>query len=442
MRAAWLIALIVSFTAMAVAQQMPACASECLAKFLPDSSCDATDFACICADKSLMDNVQTCSMGSCSVKDGLTARNATATLCKEPVRDATAITPIIVAVSGSIAILSVVLRLADRWPNMERVQWSDLSVVLALVSIVLSASHDCEARTHTSQLFGIVMGILEFFMSSDGFGKDIWTLPFDKITRVIKFTWLTEIFYVGVMGFTKVAILMLYLKVFPTQPFRKYAIGTLILTFAYIPAFSLSIAFHCTPISYTWTGWTGEEKGHCFNVNAWGWSHAIVNIIWDLWVIFLPVPSLIHLHLGRRKKIHIVLMFSVGLFITIVSVVRLSTLVQFANTTNATYDNVPTAYWSCLEAYVSIICCCMPAIRSLLRRVFPSCFGSSADPESQDQTYRISSPLHSNDLKKSIGVSVSVSVQRERSHRSGDSDFIELVDKPGPGGPGFPRDWA
>lgn len=39
---------------------------------------------------------------------------------------------------------------------------------------------------------------------------------------------------------------------------------------------------------------------------------------------------------------------------------------------------MPTAYWSVLEAFVSIVCCCLPAVRSLLRSVIPAWFGSTA----------------------------------------------------------------
>lgn len=124
---------------------------------------------------------------------------------------------------------------------------------------------------------------------------------------------MTEIFYMVVLGFTKIAIVMLYIKVFPTPLFQKIAKATVAVCFAYIPAFALSITFSCTPISYTWTNWTRETKGHCFNVNAWAWSHAIINIVMDLWVIFLPVPELLRLQLGVRRKVHIMLMFSVGL---------------------------------------------------------------------------------------------------------------------------------
>jgi hypothetical protein len=86
-------------------------------------------------------------------------------------------------------------------------------------------------------------------------------------------------------------------------------------------------------------------------------------------------------------------------------------------------DNVPTAYWSVLEAYVSVICICMPAIRSVLRTVFPTCFGSSSDPNSyEDRNYRISSKqLSTSGITKTVQHTVSI------LPKSGDSDVIELM---------------
>ncbi|KAI1245032.1 hypothetical protein MGN70_011920 [Eutypa lata] len=111
-------------------------------------------------------------------------------------------------------------------------------------------------------------------------------------------------------------------------------------------------------------------------------------------------------------------MFSLGTFF-----IRLKSFAKFANTTNATYDNVPTAYWSVLEAFVSIICSCLPAVRSLLRRVLPTCFGSTGD--TPGPSYRISSKngMPSSGIKKSVTNAVSF------QQRSTESGTFELVDK-------------
>lgn len=114
------------------------------------------------------------------------------------------------------------------------------------------------------------------------------------------------------MGFTKITILCLYLKVFPSKPFRLTAYATIGVCVVFFLVFALGTIFHCLPVSYTWTSWTGETKGHCINFNAFAWAHAIVNIILDLFVIIMPIPQLLGLALGTRRKVHVVLMFSVG----------------------------------------------------------------------------------------------------------------------------------
>ena len=78
------------------------------------------------------------------------------------------------------------------------------------------------------------------------------------------------------------------------------------------------------------------------------------------------------LAMGRRKKAGIMLMFLGGSFVTVVSMLRLKYMIQFSNSTNVTWDYTPIGYWSTLEVHVGIIIACLPAVRSLQRRMFPS----------------------------------------------------------------------
>lgn len=45
--------------------------TKCLGTYLANSTCSATDFACICADVTLMNGVQDCVLGSCTIKQSL-----------------------------------------------------------------------------------------------------------------------------------------------------------------------------------------------------------------------------------------------------------------------------------------------------------------------------------------------------------------------------------
>jgi hypothetical protein len=128
----------------------------------------------------------------------------------------------------------------------------------------------------------------------------------------------------------------------------------------YLISFELVSIFQCSPVNAAWRRWDGEYPSKCNNINLQGWLSAAFNIILDLFILILPMPELHKLSMTPKKKLHIMLMFSVGSLyvgnsfhymdysliiitsVTIVSILRLKTLIQFANTTNPTRNYVPS----------------------------------------------------------------------------------------------------
>lgn len=56
--------------------------------------------------------------------------------------------------------------------------------------------------------------------------------------------------------------------------------------------------------------------------------------------------------------------------VTIVSILRLQSLLSFANSRNPTWDNWSVSNWSIVEINVGIICACMPTARLALMKAF------------------------------------------------------------------------
>jgi hypothetical protein len=81
---------------------------------------------------------------------------------------------------------------------------------------------------------------------------------------------------------------------------------------AYGIAFTLTCVFNCTPVTYIWESWDGEHTGKCINFHVFAWAHAGINIALDVIIIGVPIPELLRLSMSGRKKIQVVLMFSVG----------------------------------------------------------------------------------------------------------------------------------
>jgi hypothetical protein len=63
--------------------------------------------------------------------------------------------------------------------------------------------------------------------------------------------------------------------------------------------------------------------------------------------------------------------------VTVVSCLRLQSLVTFAASSNPTWDQVEVVNWSNIEVNVGIICACLPTLRVILVRMFPKIMGTT-----------------------------------------------------------------
>lgn len=173
-------------------------------------------------------------------------------------------------------------------------------------------------------------------MANLGLGKDIWTVPFDNITAILKIYYFDEDLYLTALPLVKISILIFYLRIFPQTWFRYACFATMTACVGYGIAFLLVSVFQCQPIALAWDHWDGEHLGKCNDINAQGWTSAALNVVLDVVVLVLPMPVIAKLELNKRKKALVLLMFSTGFLVTIISIIRLQVLVHFGGTTNFT----------------------------------------------------------------------------------------------------------
>ncbi|KAK6197669.1 separin protein [Pestalotiopsis sp. IQ-011] len=217
-------------------------------------------------------------------------------------------------------------------------------LVIGVVAFVLR----CLARLRTHSwglddwtifivvLIYIPMSALTFPLSSHGLGLDMWTLSPDDINHVLYYFYWEEILYAEGLAIGKISILLFYLRVFPQQNFRYMVFVMIALNAMYAVGFGLAVVLQCTPVDGAWRSWDGEYKARCFNVNYLGWSGAGANIFFDFTTLILPLPVLAQLTMGWRKKLQVLSMFAVGFLVTLVSILRLKSMIQFGSTTNVT----------------------------------------------------------------------------------------------------------
>ena len=139
--------------------------AQCLASSLQELPvCDPTDIECICTNPKLNAAIEACVGASCTIKEALTSVNITMTMCGAPVRDNTHVLPLISGISGLFALVAVIVRVIAAGRNFAL---DDFFVVAAMAG-------------------AIPMDVLQLYTGPAGFGRDIWTVPFENLYYILK----------------------------------------------------------------------------------------------------------------------------------------------------------------------------------------------------------------------------------------------------------------
>lgn len=136
---------------------------------------------------------------------------------------------------------------------------------------------------------------------------------------------------------------------------------------------------HCLPVAHNWTFYPGSTSS-CIDQNAFGYSLASVDIAFNVVVLVFPISRLLKSDRSLLHKIwyyfaHKLIMikltfdsisttFFVGLAVIAISATRLKYLGRITTDTNMTWNYSYIGLYSSIEALLSQICCCIPAVRS------------------------------------------------------------------------------
>lgn len=188
---------------------------------------------------------------------------------------------------------------------------------------------------------------------------------------------------------TKTSICLFYSTLSKNHPMFKWMnIATMVVVNVAGIALTFLNIFQCRPIGAAFDD-PISPSATCIDIVTLYLSSAPVNIITDLAILFLPMPILTGMRLPRNEKIILIITFSFGAFVAVVDVVRIAYLESAAlarfeanggsSATNAEYDYSWIAslsfMWSAVEVHVGIICACVPGVKPLAAKIFPSLLG-------------------------------------------------------------------
>ncbi|MCJ1291626.1 hypothetical protein MMC34_003171 [Xylographa carneopallida] len=168
----------------------------------------------------------------------------------------------------------------------------------------------------------------------------------------------------------KISILHLYVTIFPSPIFRKICYAMMAISTVYFVSILLETFLLCMPFVYNWNKMI---EGTCGNQTLALLMIGSANLIIDAIIVVLPLPLLWRLQLPIWKKIGLLVMFSLGAFTCVVTLLR---IIRIENTnladTDPTISGAIIAQWSILEPTIAIINSCFPTIRPVLHKYVPS----------------------------------------------------------------------
>ncbi|KAI0388468.1 hypothetical protein F5Y17DRAFT_452685 [Xylariaceae sp. FL0594] len=160
----------------------------------------------------------------------------------------------------------------------------------------------------------------------------------------------------------KLAVLALYMRIFTTAAFKKWAIALMVLTSSFGITFIIVFVTRCHPVSQ---GWNPVPGGWCGPVMVTELTSISLNLVTDTAIVILPMPWLWHLHLPTGKKILIMIMFSFGFATIAIMAYRIEQAVHADPDPLIAIARV--GLLSNVELWLGIIVACLPTMAPFVR---------------------------------------------------------------------------
>ncbi|KAK4159145.1 hypothetical protein QBC43DRAFT_362260 [Cladorrhinum sp. PSN259] len=167
-------------------------------------------------------------------------------------------------------------------------------------------------------------------------------------------------FYItSILGF-KLSLLFSYLRFIPKGIYRNTTIGVIVGTVLHSLSFLIVQINLCQPIRKQWEG---ELPGSCIKGVPFYTAMASLTIVLDLICMLTPFPVLLKSRIQNRKKLVLLGLFGLGLFITVIQIIRIQTVKKLANY----LDSAPLILWSAVENNLGIIVANIPTLAPLVK---------------------------------------------------------------------------
>lgn len=206
-----------------------------------------------------------------------------------------------------------------------------------------------------------------------GFGRHLEALGAEGLFHWFKILYSFEFLYTLAMASVKYSIILFQYRIFPIVQFRRILLWALHFVICLTIACVLVSVFQCVPIHAFWDTLAGqlapELGGRCIDVELYFLISGSINAATDFVLLALPIPILWRLRTSQPQKLVLTGIFTMGLIVCAVSIIRLVVLHQYGKRDDITWYYVPIAIWTSAEPSIAVVSACLPSLRPLFVRV-------------------------------------------------------------------------
>ncbi|KAG5957437.1 hypothetical protein E4U58_006041 [Claviceps cyperi] len=203
----------------------------------------------------------------------------------------------------------------------------------------------------------------------------------DKV-QVLKLFYVAHIFANLSINLTKSSILLMYVRVFDQRWFRICCYVLLGIVATYMFTTVGLLIWQCSPME---GAWNKHSRATCIGLTGHLYANVGFSLATDVLILGLPVMPIWERDWSVDQKRALLLVFALGGFVTISSIMRATTL-DFISQTKTIYRLTPTVWtlsWTIVEENLAIICACLPMCRSVLAAL-AALFVDTSSPTSND----------------------------------------------------------
>ncbi|KAK5630495.1 hypothetical protein RRF57_006210 [Xylaria bambusicola] len=209
----------------------------------------------------------------------------------------------------------------------------------------------------------------------------------DILTTFTQLLYAVDLLFVTVITLLKLSILHFYSVLFPERSFRRLVYVAMSFCIVFWFGSFFGTVFLCDPPQKKWFS---NLPGHCKDAITMYVSIVAGDLITDLIIIALPMPTLWRLHLAMSVKVPILLAFGLGFAIAAITSIRIKYFIHL-DTADPLYSIWPDAVLSALVPLLGILNANLLVSRPALKTIFhnSSFLKSPANTEDRSHHFKV-----------------------------------------------------